>query len=122
MLPLLRPGDTVSIQPGKDCRVGDIILWRKGQALVLHRVVTRRNGRIITKGDSLSYLDAPVWPAQTLGRAVVRERHGRIKGLDHPGRRFLGLAWCLLTWIPGLVVFLVTTRRTLKNMAQLPSR
>jgi hypothetical protein len=122
MAPCLRAGDIVHICPGKSCQVGDIILWQQGDGLFLHRVVAKKNACVITKGDSLGSQDKPVRKEQILGRAVTRERHGRIRPLDHLGCRLLGLAWCFLSWTPGLVVFLVKSRRTLKFMGLLPSR
>jgi hypothetical protein len=118
----LRAGDIVHICPGKSCQVGDIILWQQGDDLFLHRVVAKKNGWVITKGDSLGHQDGPVRKEQILGRAVTRERHGRIRRLDHSGRRLLGLAWCLLSWIPGLVVLLGQSKRTLKDMGLFSSK
>ncbi len=121
MAPFLRPGDIVNICPGETCRAGDIVLWQAGEVLILHRVVAKKNGRIITKGDSLRSLDAPVRREQILGRAVARERQGRLHSLDHLGVRFLGLAWCLTSWIPGLVSFLASARRALRKAALGPT-
>jgi hypothetical protein len=117
MAPFMRPGDIVNICPGKSCRIGDVIIWQCGAALILHRVVAKKNGWVITKGDSLGRQDGPVRKEQILGRAVTRERNGRIRRLDHLGVRLAGLACCLISWIPGLVVFWVRGRRSLKNMA-----
>lgn len=120
MMPCLRQGDTVSIHPGRDCCVGDIILWCQDESLVLHRVVAQRHDRIITKGDFLSHLDAPVARGQILGRVVARERRGRVRRLDSLEARSLGLAWCLTSLIPGLVLLLSVARRVLGNPAQPP--
>lgn len=117
MVPFLRQGDIVSICPGYDCRAGDIVLSQTGDTLVLHRVVAKKNGGIITKGDSLGRLDTPVTREQILGTAVIRERQGKVRRLDRLGARFLGLAWCLTSWIPGLMSFLAAARRTLRNVA-----
>jgi hypothetical protein len=108
MIPYLRSGDIVNICPGKTCHTGDIVLWQKRGSLVLHRVVGRKNGHIITKGDSLSGLDAPVPREQILGRAVTRERRGRLRRLDHLGARFTGLAFSFtIALLPGLISLLV---------------
>ncbi len=122
MAPCLRAGDIVHICPGKNCQIGDIILWQQGDGLFLHRVLAKKNGCVITKGDSLSHQDGQVRKEQILGRAVTRERHGRISRLDHSGRRLLGLAWCLLSLIPGLTVLLRKSKRTLKYMVFVSSK
>jgi hypothetical protein len=120
MAPLSQPGDVFDICPGKNCRVGDVILWQSGDNLFLHRVIAKKNGLVITKGDSLEHPDKPVRQEQILGRAVARERHGRIRRLDRAGLRLLGLAWCLTSWVPGLVPLMAAARRTLRNAARLP--
>jgi hypothetical protein len=119
MTPCLRPGDIVSICPGKTCHTGDIVLWKKRGVLVLHRVVGRKNGHIITKGDSLRGLDALVLREQILGRAVSRERRGRLRRLDHLGARFLGLAFSFtMALLPGLISLLVRLKNRRKELGQ----
>lgn len=121
MLPFLRPGDVVSICPGKSCRPGDIILWQTGPALVLHRVVVKQNGGLLTKGDFLGYLDSPVAPEQILGRAVARERQGRLRRLDNFWQRWLGLAFSLtVPLVPGLLALADSVKRRLKAHRRRP--
>jgi hypothetical protein len=104
----------VEVISAQEFRLGDIVLARQGDLLVLHRLVAKRNGTILTKGDSRGFLDGPLTRDQILGRAVARERQGRIRRLDYFWARFLGLAWCLsLPWIPGLLPFLAAMRRKL---------
>jgi hypothetical protein len=117
MLPFLRDGDAVYIVRALGLRIGDIVLVEQK----LHRVVAKWNGQVITKGDANARLDTPVDREQMQGRAVARERRGRVRRLDRLGTRFLGLAWCLTSWIPGLLSFLAATRRTLRNVAGLPT-
>ena len=116
MAPFLRSGDIVNICPGESCRAGDVVLWQAGDALILHRVVAKQNGRIITKGDALGHLDAPVTREQILGRAVARERQGRVRRLDHQGARFLGLAFSFtVALLPGLISLLVRLKNIARN-------
>ena len=116
MLPFLKGGDIVTIAPDTKLRIGDVVLWQWGESAFMHRVVAKRNGRIITKGDSLGYLDVPVTLEHILGRAVVRERQGKVRRLDHLGARFLGLAWCLTSLIPGLASFLASAQHALRKV------
>jgi hypothetical protein len=103
MIPVLRDGDVVTIVPEKRCRLGDIVLFRRGDALLLHRVVAKFSGRVVTKGDALGGLDFRVAPQDILGRAVWRERRCQKRSLDSLEARLVGLAFCLtLSWIPVL--------------------
>ena len=113
MLPFLREGDVVEVVRARQFRIGDIVQVQN----MLHRVVAKRNGRVITKGDASSKLDPPVAPEEIMGRVVALERRGQVRRLDHLGARFLGLAWCLSSWIPGLVSFLASARRALRSVA-----
>jgi len=117
MTPTLQLDDLVTVAPGRRCRLGDIVLYQQDQDVWLHRVVARWGDWIITKGDGLAWLDEPVPHHAVLGTAVARERRGRVQRLDRLGARFLGLAWCLTSWIPGLLSFLAVTNRTLRNVA-----
>ncbi|MEW6386196.1 MAG: S24/S26 family peptidase [Thermodesulfobacteriota bacterium] len=100
MAPRLRPGDCVQIAPGERCRLGDIVLVDQGDHLVMHRVIARSKGRIITKGDATAHLDPPVAPPEILGRAVFRSRGGKETPLDSLWARWTGLACCLaLAWL-----------------------
>lgn len=112
MIPFIRQEDIVSIYPGQGCRLGDIVLWQAGETLVLHRVVAKRQGLIITKGDSLSQLDAAVAPQQIRGRALLLERGGRVWRLHTFRQRWLGLAFSLtVPLIPGLMALLASIKR-----------
>jgi len=115
MAPILCNGDIVTIEARADMRVGDIMLADHGGGLVLHRVVARRNGRLITKGDSLDHLDAPVTREQILGRAVARERQGKVRRLDVLAARFLGLAF---SFTVGLLPGLMSLPASLKSGAR----
>ena len=115
MVPFLRAGDIVTVAPDRECRVGDIVLWQAGEALVLHRVVIKKDGRIVSKGDALGRLDAPLTREQILGRAVARERGGRVRLLDTFGRRWLGLAFSFtVPLVPGLIPLLASVKRGMR--------
>jgi hypothetical protein len=107
MFPFLREGDLVDLVATQEFRIGDIVLAQE----VLHRVVAKRNGQIITKGDANSHLDPPVARAQILGRVVARERRGRVRQLDSLEARFLGLAFSFTVAMRrGLIYWLVRLR------------
>ena len=103
MLPTIRTRDLVTVIPAKHCRLGDIILYRADNMLVLHRVVAKSAHRLIVKGDGVGYLDPPVAPQAIIGRATTRERQGTVRSLDTLGARFLGLAFSLtISWLPAV--------------------
>lgn len=66
MWPLLRPGARVVISPGRPA-IGDLALVQLGTALVLHRVVASRPGRLLTKGDAVARPDPEVALGDVLG-------------------------------------------------------
>jgi uncharacterized membrane protein YcfT len=77
--------------------------------------VARYGDRLITKGDALHYLDPPIARRQVLGKACVKERHGKISRLDSVAARLGGLAFCLtLSFFPQLMAILVK----LKSLVQ----
>jgi hypothetical protein len=116
MAPVLREGDLVTIVPGGCYRLGEIILFPRDGCLVLHRVVAKSSDRLLTKGDAAAHLDPPLPLQNILGRAVCRERQGRISALDSWSSRVLGLAFSLtLLWVPGLLPLLAYAKRRLQK-------
>ncbi|MCF0121606.1 MAG: S24/S26 family peptidase, partial [Oscillospiraceae bacterium] len=67
MMPLIRPGrDTVVFSAVKELRVGDIYLFRRDGAIVLHRLIDN------TDADSLAFLgDGNYIPETGIGRQDV---------------------------------------------------
>lgn len=112
MVPFLRAGDIVTIAPSQRCRLGDIILYRRDDCTVMHRVVMKFADRIITKGDALRQIDPLVLPQDICGRAVAYERHGKKHALDSLGPKFLGMAFSLtVAQVPGLLGLLGAMKR-----------
>jgi len=91
MTPWIRSGDLVFIKRFDFERVstGDVILFERADRFFVHRIIGRRllmsgekeQTRLITKGDALDGVDAPVSAEEFLGRAT------RI----HRGRRHIDL-------------------------------
>jgi signal peptidase I len=92
MQPTIRDGEVVTVEPlsPSDVRKGDIILYRRGEGLIAHRVIrimkgpgTARSsaiasyGMFVLRGDASTACDLPVEPGQVLGRVVAVERQGR---------------------------------------------
>jgi hypothetical protein len=83
MLPRILPGDIVIVHREVSARLaaGDVALVARNSRLFAHRVVTRelRDGvaALLTRGDSLSHYDAPVFPDELLGRVTSIRRGSR---------------------------------------------
>ncbi len=85
MLPTLRPGDEVLVQPvtAEALAPGDWVALRGG---FLHRYLGWRKGRLVTKGDGHRALD-PAWPPDAvLGRVVEAQRAGQCFYCRTPGQ------------------------------------
>lgn len=53
---------------------GEVVVARRGDRLVTHRLVELRDGMAITKGDACSSLDPPVPMGALLGRVIAARR------------------------------------------------
>jgi signal peptidase I len=100
MTPWIRSGDLVFIKRYDFERVsaGDVVLFERAGRFFVHRMMGReqtvRAGqkvvRLITKGDALEGLDAPVSPEEFLGRATRIHRGHRHIDLESLNRIVLG--------------------------------
>ncbi len=120
MLPTLRPGDEVVVQPvtAEALIPGDWVVVRGAQGAFLHRYLGRRHGRILTKGDGHMGFD-PLWPPDAvLGRVVEAQRDGRCfyrraagqlrrERLFTAGHHVLGDVWGVLRRVRALLLALV---------------
>lgn len=80
MLPTVWPGDTLLID-GKtagDVSEGDIVLFMRERRLFAHRMIGRTiHGQILTRGDAMTCVDAPVRNDHLLGRVAYIVRNGK---------------------------------------------
>jgi len=94
MVPLMPVGAHIEVAPatGADCRVGDVVVFRRGSQLVAHRLLLGWGGApagaFLERGDGVS---AAGWlrPAEILGRVVA---------VEHPSGRRLDLAGDQARW------------------------
>jgi signal peptidase I len=96
MAPFINDSDVITVSPltGSSPRLGDVVAFTHPQAgrLVVHRVVGKRNGSYLIKGDNTIEYDGLVPRANIAARAVMVERDGEraFAGLG-PERRILAL-------------------------------
>lgn len=88
MAPAILPGDLVSIQRAslEEIAPGEIVAFLRSGRLFVHRASGRKAAEtaasageslLVTRGDRLRHDDAPVTPAEFLGRVVLLERGSR---------------------------------------------
>jgi len=85
MTPLIRPGDELRLAPfaGRPPALGQLVAYRRGAQLVVHRVLAVADGAVVTKGDALASPDPPVFPHEVVARAVaIRRADGRLVDLE----------------------------------------
>jgi signal peptidase I len=87
MLPSLWAGDLLTVQSNDLDQVepGDVVLYLRGGRFFVHRAVSKLNPNaedeerfLITRGDSMPKVDAPVPPVQLLGKVIRVERDSLI--------------------------------------------
>lgn len=79
MLPAVWPGDVVTVQhrnPG-DLLPGQIIVYRREDLLVVHRITRNAGDHLITRGDARPFNDPPVKAIEILGHVVSIHRNRR---------------------------------------------
>jgi signal peptidase I len=101
MLPIIREGDRILVQPLKSPPVrGDILALHQANGLVAHRLLRLSydsvgEGSYLTQGDHALMPDPPVTIDQILGRAVTLQHGSKILRLDEPGWMRIGRAVCI---------------------------
>lgn len=76
MLPTLRPGDLILVEPRARYGVGDVVTMA-GREVVTHRVVRTAQGAIATRGDANDSDDAvPTPTSHVVGAVVARIPYG----------------------------------------------
>ena len=86
MGPALRHGDRLRVEPTGDTllAVGDVVVARRAERLVTHRLVALAEGLATTRGDGCAGDDPPIPVGAIVGRVVEVVRRGR--SFPPPGR------------------------------------
>ena len=70
MRPTLPPGCVITIQPLQKPRLGDIVVFPRGDRLLAHRLVRRRRDGWICQGDARRTPDGVIARERIIGRVV----------------------------------------------------
>ena len=98
MLPFLRDGDVVELEPAPAPRPGDMVLRTDppgaAEHYVLHRIVRMEGGAaFFIRGDAQAYCEGPFTPDAVLGRVSTVRRNGRARAVDRGVWRAAGWVW-----------------------------
>jgi signal peptidase I len=63
-----------SLRASRPVGPGDVVVARQGERLVTHRLVSVRDGVVVTKGDACAHPDRPIPLSALLGRVVGLRR------------------------------------------------
>ena len=96
MLPLLRQGKdlfTVRRKGPERCGVGDVVLYRRGDQYVLHRVVQVREKDYVILGDNCVAREYGIKDEDILGVMTGFVRGGKECSVSNPGYRLYSSLW-----------------------------
>ena len=96
MLPFLKQGrDSVFIEkPKRAIKKRDIIFYRRLDGnFILHRVIGKKNGRYICRGDNQTENEHGIEPSQIIGTVIEYNRKGKVKSANCLSHRIYSLFW-----------------------------
>ena len=96
MLPLLRQGKdlfTLEKRGPERCRVGDVVLYRRGEQYVLHRVVEVRENDYVILGDNCVCREFGITDEDIIGVMTGYVRGGKEHSVSDLGYRLYSARW-----------------------------
>ncbi len=76
MSPFIKSGERVEIERAEKIRIGDILLFKRRNEFLLHRVIFVFENFFITKGDRSPFIDPPVERKNIIGKLKKKESSG----------------------------------------------
>jgi signal peptidase I len=93
MSPFIKDGDVLTIAPvqGSAPRLGDVVVFTHPltKKLIIHRVIGKRAGFYLAKGDNVPEGDGLISKADIVGRVTKVERNGKVISLGLGPDRFI---------------------------------
>ena len=94
MEPALKKGTLLLVRKKADTEPGDIVVYRSGESMIVHRIISTEGDQIITKGDANETEDPPVERSQIKGVVMFKipeigkgiqwlQTFARYSGTDH---------------------------------------
>ena len=96
MLPLLRQGKdlfTVRKKGSEHCKAGDVVLYRRGDRYVLHRVVEVRDHDYVILGDNCVCREFGITDEDIIGVMTGYVRGGKEHSVSDLGYRLYSSLW-----------------------------
>jgi signal peptidase I len=99
MLPFIRNGATVTVESvgPRRLRVGDVIMYKAGAGITMHRIVEIRSAAeehyLLTRGDVFWGPAEMIPDSSVIGQVVKTEIHGEVRSISNPFWRWLGILW-----------------------------
>ena len=96
MLPLLRQGKDLFIVQKKEtarCKAGDVVLYRRGEQYVLHRIVEVREKEYVILGDNCINREYGISDNDILGVMTCFVRGGKEHSISETGYRLYSALW-----------------------------
>ncbi len=80
MWPALKKGDLILVKGVKEdeLKVGDVVVYKTSERLVVHRIKEMEEERIVTRGDANNVDDQPIYYEMIVGRVIGDEKPFRI--------------------------------------------
>ena len=111
MSPIIRVGDRLAIARSEPARRGSVVAYFDGRRVLAHRLLQRRRGAMLLKGDGNRDPDPPVDGAGYCGVVIaLSRRNGRTVDLTSRAWRLAGLMLVALQALPGRRVRWIVTR------------
>jgi len=84
MQPVINIGDSIVMEviPGKDVKIGDIIVIKRVDDFLSHRVISITKDGWVTKGDNNILLDPPVQSKNLIGRVRMVKQANQMINLE----------------------------------------
>lgn len=86
MEPILKSGYKIEISKLETYNIGDIIVFKNKDVLIVHRIIEIGPKYILTKGDNSSYSDLPITKEDIIGKVFNIDKLNKKYKIEHFGK------------------------------------